>query len=229
MPGGTPEVSLRPVEPGDELFLDAEKLLSQNKPEEALSVYVRYSAQFPQGRHADNALRRIGTIYFQLGQLDEATGFFQRLLNEHPRSRYISEARLALIDIYMLKQQFPEAIQIGLQLLSEEKDPGEQRQIQMKLAKLYRAQGILSEAVKIEYALYQSAKDSEKSRWFDHLKASIAQLDLASLEYIWDSVTDSELRSYLMYRYAEVQASSGNFDDALDVITVFLQRYPGHR
>ena len=31
-----------------------------------------------------------------------------------------------------------------------------------------------------------------------------------------------------MFRYATVQAEAGRYDDALEVITVFLQRYPGH-
>ncbi|MEJ2039481.1 MAG: tetratricopeptide repeat protein, partial [Desulfosarcinaceae bacterium] len=77
---------MQAIEPGDELFIQAEKLMAANETDNAMAAYARYAAQYPRGRHVDNAFRRMGAIYLQRGQLDEAQAFYQRLLDEYPNS-----------------------------------------------------------------------------------------------------------------------------------------------
>ena len=219
---------MQAIEPGDELFIQAEKLMAANETDNAMAAYARYAAQYPRGRHVDNAFRRMGAIYLQRGQLDEAQAFYQRLLDEYPNSRFADEARLGLIDILAARQQWPEAIQAAMQLWSDTSQPEVKRQVQVRLADFYRAAGSPGDAVLIEYALFRSAPEEEKAGWMDKLIAGIGQLDLKAIEAVWDIVKDSRLRSYMMYRYATVQAEAGRYDDALEVISVFLLRYPGH-
>lgn len=227
-PIGTSQPPIQPREPGDELFIEAERLYADNEMDAALDAYIRYAARFPSGRHVDNAFRRMGGIYLKRGQTEEAQGFYQRLLDEYPRSRFAVEARLGLIDILAAGEHWPDAIQAAVQLLAEETEPAVKRQVQERLVGYYQAAGASGDAVLIEYALYRSAPEEEKNRWRTQIIEHIAQLDLAWLESAWDVVTDDDLRSYLMFRYAVVQSENGQYDNALEVVTVFLQRYPDH-
>ncbi len=215
-------------QPGDRLFLTAEQFLSQNKAAEALAGYAQYLAEFPQGRHADNALRRMGSIYEAQGQPDTALAFYQRLLNEFADSPHGDEVNLAVIDLLARQNRWAEALAPAMQLASETRNDSVRLEAWRRLVELHTALGDSANAALFEYRLYRATSGKEKADWADRLKSDIPKLKSAEIEQIWDQIDEEPFRGDLMYQFATAQAMAENYGDATDILAAFLNAYPQH-
>jgi ABC-type branched-subunit amino acid transport system substrate-binding protein len=210
------------------VFQQAELSLSRQNWEQALSDYSRYLSQYPQGRYADQAFKRIGGIYAKQGDYDAARAFYQRLADDFPHSPLANEAHLAIIDMLVLAHQPDEAIAQARRMLAANPDEEMRRQLWQRLARQYADAGSIADAAGYAYLLYKSAPDAEKARWAGQLQETIGRLNDGDIEKLWDQMDDPMARSYLMYRHATVQVVMENYDEALELLTAFVKAYPDH-
>jgi ABC-type branched-subunit amino acid transport system substrate-binding protein len=212
----------------DLLFGQGEKALQQQEFDQALSIYSQYLSQYPQGRHTDLALNRIGFIYKSQGVYDASQAFYERLIREFPESRFRDEARLGIVDLYILDERPADAIDLAQQMLSMDLNPDIRRQLWERLTQQYQVSGSLASSTAYGYMLYQSASQQDKPYWTEQLKQSIDQLNAQDIEMLWDRLDDKQIRSFLMYRYAVLQVVAENYDDALELFSAFQTTYPDH-
>lgn len=211
------------------ILQQAEQSLANRDWQQALSTYSRYLSQYPQGRYADQAVSRIGDVYRQMGETDAAQAFYQRLVTDFPKSPFANGARLAIIELLILNHQPAEAIAQAQQMLTTHLDEETRRRLWQLLTRQYTDAGSLANAAAYAYMLYKSAPELEKDAWANQLQETISRLDAEDIEKIWDQMDDPMARSYLMYRHATLQVVMENYDEALEVLTAFINRYPDHK
>jgi branched-chain amino acid transport system substrate-binding protein len=217
--------------PSDEesaLFQKAEQFMEGQQWQQALAELSQYLSHYPRGYYADQSFDRLGQIYSQLHEYDAAQAFYQRLVTEFPNSPLVNKARLAIIDLLILNHRPDQAMAQAQQMLDSKPDSDTQRRLWQIMARQQGEAGSQVATVAYDYMLYRTAPESEKKMWADQLREAIERLEDQDIEKIWDQMNDPLARSYLMYRHATVQVAVGNYDEALEVLTAFVKRYPDH-
>jgi ABC-type branched-subunit amino acid transport system substrate-binding protein/thioredoxin-like negative regulator of GroEL len=223
-----PESGAGPSDAESVSFQQAEQFLASQQWQQALVGFSQYLSRYPQGYYADQAFDGLGQIYSQRQEYDAAQAFYQRLVNEFPDSPLVNKARLAIINLLVLNHQPDEAMAQAQQMLETNPDSDTRRRLWQFMARQQGEAGSQVAAAAYAYMLYQTAPESEKDTWADQLKKAIEGLEDGDIEKIWDQMDDPLARSYLMYRHATLQVAAGNYDEALDVLIAFVQRYPDH-
>ncbi len=88
----------------DELIAQSYYLAGEQ--ELSLNAYNRYLNSHPFGKYRDQALYRIGLIYYSNVEYELARLNLEKLLSEHPTSVWIDEARFYLAEISFLKSDY---------------------------------------------------------------------------------------------------------------------------
>jgi len=85
-----------PVEfhPGDIFFSKAEKMFQRKEYGNALEIYDKYLARFPDGYRAAQALMKKGLIHAALGEYGKSRTIYNRLIAKYPSSPVVSDARV---------------------------------------------------------------------------------------------------------------------------------------
>ena len=216
------------IDADDAAFQQAEDLLGRGQSKEALGYYSRYLSQYANGRHAPQAFLRIGTIYQQHGELGAAEAFYRGAIEKFPQSHEASQAHLALIDLLIQANRSAEAGEVATAMLGQPLDQTLRHDLLQRLVKLSSSTKDSAHTALYSYLLYTSLPSPENASWHKLLIETIASLDEKDIISLWDRLEAPEIRGYMMYRYAEVQAIAENDDDALDVLSVFRARFPDH-
>jgi branched-chain amino acid transport system substrate-binding protein len=210
------------------LFHQAEQFMAAQQWQQALSGFSQYLSRYPRGYYADQSFDRLGRIYSQMQEYDAAQAFYERLVTEFPDSPLAKKARLAIIDLLVLNHQPDEAMVRAQQLLDTNPDSDTRRRLWQFMARQQGEAGSQSAAAAYAYMLYRTAPESEKETWGEQLQKAIGRLEDSDIEKLWDQMDDPLARSYLMYRHATIQVAAGNYDEALEILTAFVKRYPDH-
>jgi len=219
----------RPSEDAEDIaFQEGESLFQQGATDQALASFSRYLGRYPRGRHAPVALRRIGDIYRSQGANEAAQAFYHNLIAQYPQNPVSDQARLTLIDLYIEEGRSPEAVDIAVEMLEGDLSKEVRQTLYRRLAQLYRVSEDAPHSVLYAYLLYKELPASEKQQWETQLEEAIGRLDGPAIEMVWERIDDPRIRGSLMYRYAMIQVSLANYDDALDLLTAFQQASPDH-
>lgn len=210
------------------LYQQAEDQFQNKAFDQALGLYNRYLTEYPQGRYYDRSLLRIADIYMEQGANDAAQAFYQQVVTDFPQSTAANLARLSIIDLLILNNRSGDAIDLALQMLDTDLDSQIRQQLLQRLTRQYKSAGSMADAAVYGYMLYEALPDDEKEQAATQLIETINGLSVEDIEVLWPRVDDHLIRSYLMYRYAVVQAMNENYDDALEILTAFQSAYPEH-
>lgn len=226
----------RPVQPPPgadrvaekELFEQAEAHFKKGDLNSAMAAYSACLAQYPQGRQADRAMRRLGDIYFQQHQYGAAQAFYQKMIKQFPYSPYVDEVRLALVDLLIETRHETEALQLGRQMAEGKLTEDVRRQLWRRLEQLHRGTAEYGKASRYAYSIYASVPAAEKKYWFDRLMDNLRHLRAADLEALWNTIHDELFRGFLIYRQAVLKIEDGATGEALELLTAFQTRFPFH-
>jgi ABC-type branched-subunit amino acid transport system substrate-binding protein len=150
------------------------------------------------------------------------------LVTEFPQSALVNDARLAIFDLLMLNQKTDDAIAQAEAILLSNPDDEMRRQLWQRLARHHHEAGETVDSAAYFFMLYKSAPEKERAQWADRLYEVIGRLQPNDIDALWDQMDDDLTRSHLMYRYATLQVTQENYDEALEVLTAFLEAYPNH-
>lgn len=77
----------------EQIFAKALDLENKEQFEDATKMYEKYVKTFPEGKKADEALYRLGTIYANsLKDYQKSVNAYKKLLNTHPESDYLIQS-----------------------------------------------------------------------------------------------------------------------------------------
>lgn len=79
---------------------------------------IWYTKKYPQGEKTPEIKFRIGRLYYQHNQFDQAIPFFKDILQNHPKSKYSEYSANLLLDIFNLKKDYAGLEKTGNELLA---------------------------------------------------------------------------------------------------------------
>ncbi len=220
--------TIRPMDESDLLFQEGEQFFQKGELDQALLRYNQYLARYPQGRYNDQALYRMGFIFHEQGATDISRAYFKRVVNEFPESVYADDAQLALIDFMSAEKRYAEAVQAAVRMNEKQLGIEVRHQLWRRMAWLYNVLEDPGNTALYAYQLYNSLPEPERDQWGNLFQETLSRLGRRDIEILWDHVDEPQLRSRLMYQQALAQVTEEQYDDALELLTAFLQIFPDH-
>lgn len=77
-----------------------------------------YTQKFPQGEKTPEIRFRIGRLYYQHNQFDQAVPYFKEIIQKYPKTKYAEYSANLLLDIFNLKKDYAGLEKTGNELLS---------------------------------------------------------------------------------------------------------------
>jgi branched-chain amino acid transport system substrate-binding protein len=217
-----------PAMPGHSAFQDAERAFENGLYTEALEGYNTFLREADDDPFFDDALFKIGKIYRLTGSDDDAIAVLSRLNREFPESALVSGAKLEILNILFDGGYFESVITYGLAFI-EPTDPTLLRTpFFIIVADAYEALGAHLEAARFYYRAWNTASGADVEIAWTKLKNTAEQLSTDDLQQLIAQVTDRRLMGLLLYRLGMAFILDEKYDDALDVLTAFVERFPEH-
>ncbi|MGA6926220.1 MAG: penicillin-binding protein activator [Desulfosarcina sp.] len=221
-PGPIPET------PGQLAFRDAERAFEKGLTLEALEGYQTFLREAGEDPAADEALFKIGTIFRLSGRDQDALTVFSRMMREFPKSLRAADAMLEILDILYRGGQFNAVVASGA-AYTESTDPTLRRTpIFIIVADAYAALDDDLNATRFTYRAWNTASGEESNVLWNRLSASIGQLGAGDIEQLLSEMRNPRLIGLLLYRLGMQRIADEKYDDAMDALKAFVNRFPEH-
>jgi ABC-type branched-subunit amino acid transport system substrate-binding protein len=214
--------------PGDELFLKAEKLYQAESYEKALNVYNEYLSRFPARPLADASLMKTGAIYTILGDYAKARDSYQRLIAEYSDSSFVPDARVEMLVTFYNEGKYERVIREADSVLEKIVSRIHILRIYVLVGDTYIAIGSPLDALRFYTSAFEKSKDPERETVISKLKETVAGLDKTDIMSIVKHMEYKPPAGMLMYLYGLKNAEKEQYDDAIMMLSYFIDRFPEH-
>ncbi|MBT8367732.1 MAG: penicillin-binding protein activator, partial [Deltaproteobacteria bacterium] len=211
---------------GDELFSRAEELFKAEAYEEALMLYSEYIKRYEDEPMAAAALMKVGFIYAVIGDFEKARAAYRRILSDYPSSYLGQDAQVEELFTYYQQRRYQDVIQLApttLQLLDSNLHIFKTYAL---IGDTYMALGAPIDAIDNYVRAHEYATELEQEAILDKFKEAIARLDTADVAILVNHPDDSLPMDFLLYQLGLNYALEEKYDDALNILSEFLRRYP---
>ncbi len=238
-----PAVQPKGPDSEDELFSNAEKMFKMRAYPRALELYNKYLSMFPNGKSAPDALMREGEIHTISGDHSKARSLYKYLCDQYPASHLVPKARVEFLVTYYNERNYQQVIRQADGIIKQLAQTGSQGsslsgheifRIYSLVGDSYVGAGSPINAVYF-YTMAQRTKKSYKSGYeedknlADNLKKAVNQLTLPDIIALLERhLEDDQVNGYLMYQLGVIYNNEGRRDDAIQVLSDFIRKYPGH-
>jgi branched-chain amino acid transport system substrate-binding protein len=214
--------------PGYQLFSQAEKMLQAKSYEKALDHFKEYYERFPDAPMADAALMNMGSIHTILGDFEQARRIYQRLIDEYSGSHFVPDARFEILVMYYNQGEYGNVIEQASHFLKQKPSRAHILKTYVLLGDTYKAMGSPKDAVNNYIMALKKSKDMEKDSIVKKLKDAVWGLDPQDIVTLFSQVKDDILKGYLMFQLGLNYAEEERYDEALKVLTAFIEKFPEH-
>ena len=220
-----------PVQPGpaDELFSKAEKLYQIKLYEKALDTYNEYLAGFPDSPLADAALIKTGAIYTALGDYAKAHDSYNRLIVEYPDSFFVPDARVERLVTFYKQGKYKKVISDAERILKKIVSRIHVLRIYVLIGDTYLALGSPLDALHYYILSYEKSKGLEREPVIKKLKETAIRFDKEEIISIMENMGyKPPVAGLLMYLYGLKKAETEQYNDAIMMLSAFVDRFPEH-
>jgi branched-chain amino acid transport system substrate-binding protein len=214
--------------PADELFSKAEKLYQLKSYEKALNAYNEYLSRFSDGPLADAALMKKGAIYTVLGDYAKARDSFERLIVEYHDSSFVPDARVEKLKTFYSEGKYKKVIMDAEGVLGKIVSRIHVLRTYVLVGDTYIAIGSPLDALHFYTLSYEKSKGLEREAVIEKLKGAVVQLDKADIMSIIKNMEYKPPAGMLMYLYGLKKAEEEQYDDAIIMLSDFVDRFPDH-
>lgn len=212
---------------GEQTYQAASAAFNRGDYSQALSRYRAYLAQFPGGRHTDDALLKMGIILTEQRNFAEARSLFDRLIVEHPPSPLAAEAKIQRIRTYYLAGQ-SQAVVEEAAAIDDELLPVDSRAMLYRLrADAYADRGMLPDAA-YNYALAHglTGVGDQKDALATRARAVIDRMPPGELDLLAERLDDIFPKDYLLYRLSLKHLEAERYAEAWSVLEQYTTLFP---
>jgi ABC-type branched-subunit amino acid transport system substrate-binding protein len=217
-----------PIAAEDELFLAGERMFEAEAYPDALGAYSDYVNQYPDRPLAPAALMKIGKINSILENYEEARRAYWRLVSEYPRSSFNPDARVEILFTFYQEGNYQTVIDQAADVLNSIDSALHIFRTYALVGDTYMALGFPIDAVKFYIEAQQFASELEQDAITQKIQESIAQLDSEKIVTLLDRMDEKLPLGDLMFQLGLNYAMEEKYDDALNALEVFLERFPEH-
>ncbi len=217
------------LDPADALFSRAEKMLQAESYPEALDAYSEYLERFPDRPMADAALMKIGSVYAIFGDNDKARNAYERLIIEYPESIFVPDARIEILTMFYNQGYYEDVIDQAADLIEVSVSGVHLLRAYMLLGNTYMAIGAPRDAVYYYIMAIRQAGEPEKETILITLKNAVRQLGSEDLVSLIGPLEDDVPKGYLMFQLGLNYTEEEKYDEALKVLSAFIEKFPHAR
>jgi branched-chain amino acid transport system substrate-binding protein len=216
------------VVPDGQLFSRAESLFQKKAYQESLAAFEEYLLQFPDSPLADEALMKMAAIHIALEDQNNAMRVYERLIDEYPDSDYVADANFQILAILYDQGKYLELIEKAEDFLSHTVPAVHMLRTQLLLGDTYMAIGIPADAVYWYAKSFNKLQEPEKKDVIAKIKAAAGQLTSEEILFVLDRIEDKQAAGYLIYQLGVNKAEEEKYEDALNVLSAFVEKFPEH-
>ena len=222
-----------PREPVRELpehadFRTAERAFEDGRYDEALELYNKFLEESERNLFAEMALFKIAKIHRYAGRNDDAMAALEKLKRDFPESVLVPDATLELLDILYESGSYEAVVAQG-RTFAETTDPNLERMpFFLLIGDAYERLGAHMEAARFYYRAWNTATATQRETAWPKLEVSAGQLDVEQIQQLISELKDREVMGLLLYRLGMAFIMNENYDDAYDVLEMFVKRFPEH-
>ena len=229
-PRPLPVATPRPVPemPGYPAFQNAERAFENGLFAEALEGYNAFLLDAYDGHFADAALFKIGKIFRLTGREDDALAVFFRLRHEFPESSLASDAMLEILTVLYEGDRFQALVTNGIAFIESAGPTLQLTPFFLIVADAYGALGEYPGAVRFYYQAWNTASGDESDGAWAQLKNAAEHLSTDDIQQLLGQVADRRVLGLLLYRLGMAFILDEKYDDALDALMAFAERFPEH-
>jgi len=213
-------------------------------PREAIELYDKLLAKYPQYAGRDQVLYQKARAYEELGQPEEAMKVMEQLVSENPRSRFTDEVQFRRAERLFIARKYPEAQSAYAAIVdggsgSEYYEPALYKlgwalyKQQLYPEALHRYFALLDYKVKSGYDFDAKHTEAEQRRVEDTFQVvSLSFSNIGGPDVISAYFATNGHRAYedRVYRYlAEYYLAKLRYQDAATVYKSFTALYPFHQ
>jgi len=230
----TPPIPVKPPanyqlnEQSEMLFADAEQLFNNQAYSQALSVYHRYLANFPNGAKAPLALLRLGSVQNTMGNSTKALLRFEQLITTYPASPLASEAMIRRLLILYGKAHYQEIIDQAEVVLARDLSTSLRIRLYDLLGNTYTAVGYLQDAIYYYAQALELAQGDARKKIVVKLKETLRQLSSDDMVVLLPRLQDTIAGGYLLFQLGMNQVNEGRYEMAIDIISTLIRKFPRH-
>ena len=218
--------------------------LQNASAQEAIVLYKKLLAKYPNYESNDQALYNMSRAYEELGQVEEAMKVMTRIVTQYPRSRYLDEVQFRRGEYFFTRKKFLDAEDAYKAIA----DVGPRSSFyELALYKLgwafykqelyedalHRFIGVLDYKASTGYDFEQATNDIEKKRIDDVFRViSLSFSNLGGSPVLVDYFAERGKRPYELNIYsnlAEYYLDKRRYQDAAATYKAFVQRNRFHK
>jgi tetratricopeptide (TPR) repeat protein len=218
--------------------------VAQSGPLEAIAIYERLLAEYPNYERRDQVLYQMARAYDELGRTEEAMDVMQRLVGEFGYSRYSDEVQFRRGEFYFTRRRFREAEAAYEQIVASDTRSDFYELGLYKLGwslykqdfydeALHRYMALLDHKLSIGYDFDQQHAEEDERRVADTFRViSLSFSNLGGPEVLGEYYSTYGNRSYedrIYQNLGEFYFDKLRYADAAAVYDSFVDSYPYHR
>jgi tetratricopeptide (TPR) repeat protein len=218
--------------------------VAQSGPQEAIAIYERLLAEYPNYERRDQVLYQMARAYDELGRTEEAMDVMQRLVGEFGYSRYSDEVQFRRGEYYFTRRRFREAEAAYEQIVAANARSEFHELALYKLGwslykqdfydeALHRYMALLDYKLSLGYDFDQKHAEEDERRVADTFRViSLSFSNLGGPEVLGEYYATYGNRSYedrIYQNLGEFYFDKLRYNDAAAVYDSFVERYPYHR
>jgi len=209
-------------------FQTAERTFEDGRYNEALALYNKFLEESEPNLYTEMALFKIAKIYRYTGRNDDAMVVLTQLTRDFPQSVLVPDATLEILDILYESGKFEAVIARG-RAFTETTDPNLARMpFFLLIGDAYESLGSHLDAVQYYYRAWNTASGPQKEAVWPKLEASAGQLNVEEIQQLISELKDPYVMGLFLYRLGMAFIMDENYDDAFDVLKMFVERFPEH-
>ncbi len=224
--GVTPDSSR--VGKGEELFSSAEELFEAGSYDEALTLYDEYIERYGDESLAAAALMKTGFIFTVNGEYENARSAYRRILSGYPSSAFVQDALVEELFTFYQQGRYQDVIQFAPATLQRLDSNLHIFKTYALIGDTYLAMDSPIDAIDNYVRARENATELEQQAILDKLKEAIARLDTADVAILVNHPDESLPLDFLLYQLGLNYALEEKYEDALNILAEFIERYPNN-
>lgn len=214
---------------GAELFSRAEEFFEAGSYAEALTSYMEYIQRYENQSMAAAALMKIGFIYTVNGEYESARSAYRRIPADYPSNSFVQDALVEELYTYYQQGRYQDVIQLAPATLQRLDSNLYIFKTYALIGDTYLAMDSPIDAIDNYVRAREYATELEQQAILDKLKEAIARLDTADIAILVNHPDDSLPMEFLLYQLGLNYALEEKYDDALNMLAEFINRYPDNQ
>ncbi|BBO74122.1 hypothetical protein DSCW_15390 [Desulfosarcina widdelii] len=209
-------------------FQAAERTFEEGRYDEALELYNKFLEKSEPNLFTEMALFKVAKIYRHTGRDEEALSVLTQLTRDFPESVLVPDATLELLDILYANGKYEAVIARG-SAFTGTTDPNLARMpFFLMIGDAYESLGAHMDAARFYYRAWNTAIGPQRKAAWPKLESAAGQLNVEEIQRLISELKDREVTGLLLYRLGMAFIMDENYDDAFDVLEMFVNRFPDH-